>query len=505
MENSPIKPSVRKQFLTKIYQRNTEISQETEEHDEKNESFNNPNSSYSSINSSMIHESSESKSPVKMAKRSSTPSLSIYKRRKSSSDNTLNMKIFTEFLSDLLHIENQIPQTIFNNINSVTKALNDNFAKNPEFSLQFYISMTGILNILNEPYIINYEDLKAKVEEAISLTNDGITEMEQLTVLKKHITKINLKVITTLKKLLTSKEEVQMISYAYLIFFSNADKDIEVYPNKKIPPTSVLGVMQKYTTMPGKMIQTCRKVVEFIHKRQIPSNCAKSSQDVLQKINEQGVMEVDRSGGMLILYDYLKACLSYYWAYTQTPRSGLSSSPSFSDKRIYECDEDIDQDAQDVSFTQTKGPRSKKSSLNATPLKNKPKLFDESRVVSEPRISIEPRISAEPKIVAESRNFFEPKPFVEPQRLGFSQQSVILKSESTKSIINKDSFENALEERFKDFLRAKNPGTLTNVISRLHIIDEFEREIRDELREKFLHRVLDETGFEEEVRKAQAE
>lgn len=196
MESSPIKPSVRKQFLTKIYQRNTENSQETEEHDEKNESFNNPNSSYSSINSSMIHESSDSKSPVKMAKRSSTPSLSIYKRRKSSSDNTLNMKIFTEFLSDLLHIENQIPQTIFNNINSVTKALNDNFAKNPEFSLQFYISMTGILNILNDPYNINFEDLKAKVEEAIGLTNDGITEMEQLTVLKKHITKINLKVIT---------------------------------------------------------------------------------------------------------------------------------------------------------------------------------------------------------------------------------------------------------------------------------------------------------------------
>lgn len=290
-----------------------------------------------------------------------------------------------------------------------------------------------------------------------------------------------------------------MISYAYLIFFSNADKDIEVYPNKKIPPTSVLGVMQKYTTMPGKMIQTCRKVVEFIHKRQIPSNCAKSSQELLQKINEQSVMEIDRSGGMLILYDYLKACLSYYWAYTQTPRSGLSPSPSMSDKRIYECDEDLDQSPQDTSFTQAKGPRSKKSSLNATPLKNKPKLLTDSRVVSEPRIS------AEPRVISESRNFFEPRPPVEPQRLGFSQQSLISKSESTKSIITKDSFENALEERFKEFLRAKNPTTMTSVISRLHIIDEFEREIRDELREKFLHRVLDETGFEEEVRKAQAE
>ncbi|OMJ76067.1 hypothetical protein SteCoe_24674 [Stentor coeruleus] len=215
--------------------------------------------------------------------------------------------------------------------------------------------MTGILNILNEPYNINYQDLKTKVEEAINLTNDRITEMEQLTSLKKHIKKINLKVITTLKKLLISKEEIQMISYAYLIFFSNADKDIEVYPNKKIPQTSVLGVMQKYTTIPGKMIQICRKVIEFIHKRQIPSNCAKSSQEVLQKINEQSVMEVDRSGGMLAFYDYLRACLSYYWAYTQTSRSGMSPSPSFSDKKIYECDEDLSQSPDDTSFTQIKG------------------------------------------------------------------------------------------------------------------------------------------------------
>ena len=54
----------------------------------------------------------------------------------------------------------------------------------------------GILNLLNEPQNIIFSDLQAKIEEAISLTNQGSTELEQLTVLKKHISKLSLKVIT---------------------------------------------------------------------------------------------------------------------------------------------------------------------------------------------------------------------------------------------------------------------------------------------------------------------
>jgi hypothetical protein len=103
-----------------------------------------------------------------------------------------------------------------------------------------------------------------------------------------------------------------MLCHSFLILFSNADKDIEVFPNKKIPLTSVLGVMQKYTLMPGKMIQTCRKIVEFVHKKQIPANNVKTSQEILTKLDEQGLIEIDRTGELLTLYEYLKACVRYY-------------------------------------------------------------------------------------------------------------------------------------------------------------------------------------------------
>jgi hypothetical protein len=251
------------------------------------------------------------------------------------------------------------------------------------------------------------------------------------------------------------KEEVQMISYSFLIFFSNADKDIEVSPNKKIPPTSSLGIMQKYTLMPGKMIQTCRKVVDFIHKKQILANSVKSAQDVLQKVNEQSVMEADRSGGMLILYDYLKACFAYFWAYNQRDlkTGSLMMMPSVSEKSIGRIQEE---------------GKSNKSSRNATPVKYKPRTNDSKSLLH-------------------------------------SQNSVLSIAESTKSFHIKDTFEQVLEDKFKEFLRSKNLTALNSLSSRIQLIDDFEREIRDELRNKFLTRMIDEKLFEEEMMKANLE
>ena len=106
------------------------------------------------------------------------------------------MSIFTDFLTDLLYSNGTISESILSKIHEVTKALNDNFAKNPEFSLQFYISMTGIINCLSDPDEINFRDLKNKIEEALGLTSQGAAEMEQLTTLKKHIARLSLKVVT---------------------------------------------------------------------------------------------------------------------------------------------------------------------------------------------------------------------------------------------------------------------------------------------------------------------
>lgn len=191
MENSPNCSSIRKQFLTKIYKRTSEKSQDSSFVEDYSASIN-ANSSFSSQKSDSGHYKA---SPMRADRRSGTPGVKS-RRKNSVASSKDSMGIFVEFLSEILHCQGQITENTLNKVYSVTKALNDNFAKNPEFSLQFYISMSEILNALNDLESVNFDDLQNKVEFSLSLTQDGITEMEQLTCLKRHIAKINLKVIT---------------------------------------------------------------------------------------------------------------------------------------------------------------------------------------------------------------------------------------------------------------------------------------------------------------------
>lgn len=194
------KPSVRKQFLTKIYQRNSVSTEEIKSNDEKSECGFNPSSSFlSEFSDSQCHSIEKPSVFESPYKRSATPSVTSGKRGKSPSYKVSPMRIFNEFLTDLLHSKGDISEKILKRVNEITKALNENFAKNPEFSLQFYIAMTGIINSLSDPDEISFRDLKNKVEEALSLTEKGNTEMEQLTSLKSQIGKLSLKVITVKK------------------------------------------------------------------------------------------------------------------------------------------------------------------------------------------------------------------------------------------------------------------------------------------------------------------
>jgi hypothetical protein len=178
-------PSIRKQFLTKIYKRSAEKSQDSSFFEETNAG--NVNSSFSSQKSETGQ--SWTSSPSR-EKRSGTPGV-----RRRDSPGKESMTVFVTFLTELLNSQGRITEDLLKEVYPVTKALNDNFAKNPEFSLQFYISMSEILNALNDLDTLNFSEFQSKVEEALSLTNDGITEIEQLTSLKKHISKINLRVI----------------------------------------------------------------------------------------------------------------------------------------------------------------------------------------------------------------------------------------------------------------------------------------------------------------------
>ena len=218
--------------------------------------------------------------------------------------------------------------------------------------------------------------------------------------------------------------------------------------------------MQKYLIMPGKMIQSCRKVIDYIHNKEIPLQSVNNSQELLNRLDEQSIIEIDRSGGIMTLFEFLKACVNYYLVYNQSlvPMNSISLMPSITEKKMADFDEAVEI-SRDIL---------KKSCKNITPPRSRFKVFTEPKYTS-------------------------------------SQSPIISKSESTKSIHIKDSFEIALEEKFKDFLRPHTLEVLNTITSRIQLIDDFEKEIRDEIRMKFLPRVVENRIFEEELRKSKCD
>ena len=188
-------PSIRQQFLTKIYRRNNPTSQEFQENENKIE--NNEDDNEILIKNPEIQKLQHEiiiTTPEKRIKRSATPSID---RGKSplALRNSNGMHVFAEFLTELLDSSETIPPDVLKKSQTITKSLNENFAKNPEFSLQFYIAMTGIINQITEPGSFVTYDLKLKIEEALSMTIENDSSIE-LTNLKKSISKMSLKVVT---------------------------------------------------------------------------------------------------------------------------------------------------------------------------------------------------------------------------------------------------------------------------------------------------------------------
>ena len=188
-------PSIRQQFLTKIYRRNNPTSQEFQENENKIE--NNEDDNEILIKNPEIQKLQHEiiiTTPEKRIKRSATPSID---RGKSplALRNSNGMHVFAEFLTELLDSSETIPPDVLKKSQTITKSLNENCAKNPECSLQFYIAMTGIINQITEPGSFVTYDLKLKIEEALSMTIENDSSIE-LTNLKKSISKMSLKVVT---------------------------------------------------------------------------------------------------------------------------------------------------------------------------------------------------------------------------------------------------------------------------------------------------------------------
>ena len=254
-------------------------------------------------------------------------------------------------------------------------------------------------------------------------------------------------------------EEIQTLCQAFLTLFAEADKEIEISANKKILASKVLGIMQKYTLMPGKMIQNCRNIIDFILQKKVSTNSAKQSQELISKLSQIKILEADRTGALLIFYDYLKASLDYFWVYNRNRGStrNLSSTPS------------------------------KKEKSDKTP-KNLAEL-DEALEISREILkqSINSMSSQRNKLKSNSSEF----------RSLITQNSFISKSDSIKSISVKNSFDVLIEDKFKEFLKNKNFCEYSSVSSRILLIDEFETEIRNGIRQQFLLRVCKDSFLNE--------
>lgn len=186
---SASRPSIRKHLLDQVYHRN--LNPFNIEDSSKKESI---SYEFNSIHSNLFM--SQDSIPIQEApkqtktffhKRSKTPNVVPAKPV------TLTFQIFEEFLSDLQTSREKLPKTLLSRSNLISKALSEHFTRNPSFSMDFYLSMTGILKYIQEPDDVNPSILNKKIEEA--LIHLPKTEGSKQGSFKTCIEKLNLKLI----------------------------------------------------------------------------------------------------------------------------------------------------------------------------------------------------------------------------------------------------------------------------------------------------------------------
>lgn len=108
---------------------------------------------------------------------------------------------------------------------------------------------------------------------------------------------------------------MQSLSFAYLVLFSKADPHIHIPTKSKFSSSLVISTMQKYTLVPGRLIQTCRKLPDLIHSHEISKVSIKYTQKILSKINPQTLQALDNSQSLLSLHSFLKLSVLYYYSF----------------------------------------------------------------------------------------------------------------------------------------------------------------------------------------------
>lgn len=187
------KVSIKKSFLDRVYRRNSEgpLLETLQFERMSQEALSSVHcSSFISKNSQVLRGTSKPTKTV-FNNRSKTPGLIKSQEFESSAK---SFDIFSEFLDNLLLCENEVSEVILDSCQGISDSLSYYFTNDSDFSMNFYLSMTTILKYLQIPEDIDFEILRYKVNEALSLLPDQKTN-EKTVNIKICTEKLNLKVI----------------------------------------------------------------------------------------------------------------------------------------------------------------------------------------------------------------------------------------------------------------------------------------------------------------------
>ena len=227
---------------------------------------------------------------------------------------------------------------------------------------------------------------------------------------------------------------------SFLILFTEVDKDLEKVPLKRLQPSKIIELTQRYLQTPGKMIQLCRKFPDFIESHQISDPYLHLSEDFLTSASRTNLMSLDRTGGVMIFYSFLQSCHAFASNYTMPmPNIPLLTSPS-----------------------QETLVRSSVLNMN---------------------------LSQFEKEEGEEEDLYASKE-------SFKQSSGTL---TPIKHLQGSTLSSHFQAKFQQFLKDNQETMLDSQESRILLYDQFERSILSEIRDRFVPRVANLEKFEEEL------
>ena len=106
-----------------------------------------------------------------------------------------NNGLFLDYLTEILNSRGRLSGELRSKGLAIGRSLTDQFTKNPGFSIEFYLSMTALLNYLQEDELDSAAVVKKASEAAKHLNSTKVEE----NLLRNFTDKVNLKVINVIR------------------------------------------------------------------------------------------------------------------------------------------------------------------------------------------------------------------------------------------------------------------------------------------------------------------